>query len=895
MKTRVFHIIITFILFIINSHSGFGQTCNNWGQFPAQPSYIRVGDLDIPGNKITVEALVNRTAPWNGIDLFQGDVVSKHEDVSDCNYVLRPSSAEITTTNGYYKTPTICPIQLNKTYHIAFTYDGATLKFYRNGFLMSQIEATGDLIQNNWQTQIGLYYNQITQENLIGFINEVKIWNVVRTQAEIKSAMVSPLQNPQSIPGLLAYYTFDDLKNKQGNARWDGKIGGGASINKVNPACNLVIDSCNIVPCQNFLQTDFDYEQDICNPKLVRFTSTQNAMSVYEWNFGNGLQSSGDKSKQVTYQDFGIYTVTLNVQSAEGCKGTVTKNITVDWQPADVIVTKDTMICAGDGFALRSNPSLIDFCWQSSDGSVTGNVVNPVVKPSVNTTFTLTSKSLKANLVMNGDFSSGYSAFQSDYTFSANGFPEGVFYVSDKVTTWHSGLAACSDRTTQSGNMLMINGSAQQNQKVWYQTVNVKPHTNYVFSAWIQSLSPENPAQLQFSINDNKIGNGLQAGTRTCQWTRFYNTWNSGDKTTASIAIVNVNQALNGNDFALDDIFFGEVVTETESINVTVAAKPALQLSADTLICESSSVQLSATGAFQYEWQPAASLSASNVANPVARPTQTTRYYVTGTAANGCFKKDSVEIQVRAKPNFSIHPLTTSVCMGDTVVLSIQGGTDFEWVANPSLIAVGEQALVFPKVATQYKVTVRDKLCAVDEMLTTLVDVKPLPVLTITKSNDIDCSNTTAQLQASGGTQVNWLPAIGLQQTATANPVVTPIHTTTFVATLISADGCLSQDSITVNVTQTGINRFYVPNAFTPDGNGKNDCFGVPFWGQTDQFSFDIYNRWGQRIFSTKKVSDCWDGKYNGQLQPEGVYVYRITAKTFCGAVVKNGTVLLTR
>ena len=55
------------------------------------------------------------------------------------------NNAEITTSNGYFRTPDICEIELNKTYHAAMTYDGVTLKFYRNGYLMSQVAATGNL------------------------------------------------------------------------------------------------------------------------------------------------------------------------------------------------------------------------------------------------------------------------------------------------------------------------------------------------------------------------------------------------------------------------------------------------------------------------------------------------------------------------------------------------------------------------------------------------------------------------------------------------------------------------------------------------------------------------------------------------------------------------------
>src|SRR5215212_5989473 len=154
---------------------------------------MRVGDLDVPGNQITVEAMINRTAPYTGGLLYAGDVVSKHNTPSDVNYLLRPNNAEITTSNGYFRTPDICEIELNKTYHVAMVYDGTTLKFYRNGFLMSQAVASGNLLQNDWQTQIGFYFHQITSEQFVGYTNEVRIWNVARTQTEIQTYMNQPL------------------------------------------------------------------------------------------------------------------------------------------------------------------------------------------------------------------------------------------------------------------------------------------------------------------------------------------------------------------------------------------------------------------------------------------------------------------------------------------------------------------------------------------------------------------------------------------------------------------------------------------------------------------------------------------------------------------------------
>jgi hypothetical protein len=289
--------------------------CSNWLKLPSQPSYFRIGDLDVPGNKITVEATFNRTAPWNGDDLYQGDLVSKHYGPPDCNYLLRPSSAEITTTNGYFKTPNICPIELNKTYHAAMVYDGSTLKFYRNGYLMSQIAATGNLVQNDWETQVGLYFNQAIQEQLVGYINEVRIWNVARTENEIKSYMNQSLPNPQSIPGLLAYYTFDNLINKQGNTLWNGSLGGNATINEANPNCANALDSCFVL--STTVQPYFTIPDTVCVNAPVPITNSTTGASSYYWNFcvadmnvapsGSNLGNIGGRFSAPVFMDYAFY------------------------------------------------------------------------------------------------------------------------------------------------------------------------------------------------------------------------------------------------------------------------------------------------------------------------------------------------------------------------------------------------------------------------------------------------------------------------------------------------------------------------------------------------------------------------------------------------------------
>ena len=86
-----------------------------------------------------------------------------------------------------------------------------------------------------------------------------------------------------------------------------------------------------------------------------------------------------------------------------------------------------------------------------------------------------------------------------------------------------------------------------------------------------------------------------------------------------------------------------------------------------------------------------------------------------------------------------------------------------------------------------------------------------------------------------------------------------------------------------------------LPGAFTPNGDGHNDCFGIQRWGDVTVEEFSVYNRWGARVFSTKNPSECGDGICKGEMQPSGGYVYVIKARSSCGQVTRTGMVMLIR
>ena len=86
-----------------------------------------------------------------------------------------------------------------------------------------------------------------------------------------------------------------------------------------------------------------------------------------------------------------------------------------------------------------------------------------------------------------------------------------------------------------------------------------------------------------------------------------------------------------------------------------------------------------------------------------------------------------------------------------------------------------------------------------------------------------------------------------------------------------------------------------MPSAFSPNGDGVNDIFKIPADVTLDLKEFSVYNRWGNRIFTTNNVSKGWDGTFNGKMQDAGVYVFFISGSNAKGKIFIKGTVTLIR
>jgi gliding motility-associated-like protein len=137
----------------------------------------------------------------------------------------------------------------------------------------------------------------------------------------------------------------------------------------------------------------------------------------------------------------------------------------------------------------------------------------------------------------------------------------------------------------------------------------------------------------------------------------------------------------------------------------------------------------------------------------------------------------------------------------------------------------------------------------------------------------------------------SWFPPSGISNTNVSNPVFDPEVRTRYFVTATTEQGCEIKDSIDVLVKET---IWDIPNAFAPAGN--NNIFRPAIRGLATLKQFVIFNRWGNKVYSSTDINSGWDGTFNGQPQPAGVYIYLIDGVTDKGNVLhKQGNVTLLR
>jgi len=316
---------------------------------------------------------------------------------------------------------------------------------------------------------------------------------------------------------------------------------------------------------------------------------------------------------------------------------------------------------------------------------------------------------------------------------------------------------------------------------------------------------------------------------------------------------------------------------------VTVLANPVVTTLRDTTVCLGSSINLTANGAAGYIWTPATGLSCTACAQPSARPTTDITYSVTGMSGQGCPGSDTVKVHVYQPINIAASPDRT-VCERTSIHMNATGAAYYQWSPAIGLDdATRPDPTATPNATTTYQVIGFDgHQCFTDTALVKIV-VNPNPTLDLgpdlrLPTGDIHTFNPST----TNGPIVSWTwaPSTDLSCTDCPTPFATIKTNTRYWADIRNIYGCTATDTVAIQ-TFCENSQVFIPNAFTPDGDMKNDVFMIRAKGVASVRSLRIFSRWGELVFEKKNFPPnsseyAWDGKVRGVPGPAEVYVYTV-------------------
>ncbi len=342
----------------------------------------------------------------------------------------------------------------------------------------------------------------------------------------------------------------------------------------------------------------------------------------------------------------------------------------------------------------------------------------------------------------------------------------------------------------------------------------------------------------------------------------------------------------------------GCIAFDTVKVNVipfvTVAAMP------DTTLCKGDTLRLYAsTDGLKYLWNHVSTLNDPTLLRPTAKPVDDITVYTLTSMVGNCSSKDSVQVTLVPYPAVNAGPDTT-VCF--YTFAQLHGTTDgsvFNW--SPTNTLINETTLspiARPKKSTAYILTAFDTRGCPKPSRDTVVVIMNPEVIAFAGRDTSVVIGQTLQLAASGGVNYSWSPATALNNPFIYNPKAVyngSFDSIRYTVTVTDSIGCGDEATVLVKIFKTNP-RIFVPTAFTPNGDGRNEFAAAIAVGISKLDYFRIFNRWGQLVFETTVNGKGWDGRIGGVLQGSGTYVWIVRGTDYLGKVVfDKGTVTLIR
>lgn len=670
------------------------------------------------------------------------------------------------------------------------------------------------------------------------------------------------------------------------------------------------------------IEADFDLPEVGCASKELTFNNTtkihyNNPHVTYKWDFGDGTTST-EESPSHTYAANGKYTITLWVQDSTSCNqsDSVTKELQIVTKTNyETLETQN--ICLGDsvliGLPNEYNDSL-EYSWSPKDWLENASMPQTYAKPNDTTTYQLT-------------VTSGWC--QTIYEQTINTFNEN-YYVK-QIDILKNGLPQknkiCKGETIR----LSVETNAPSQRFLWSLDKSFKKIINADFSLNYVDISPTETTtyyvktlstycefealdSVTIEVFHNEIT--VQGDTLICKNDIApISVTNLNPENPLSYQWTPKNQIYNGDDsdvaFAKPDKTTHFVVFATDAIgcrytdSVTVSVDE-LNLYLDNyqpISChgkQDAQFEVSPDGypPYQYIWENDSKFFGRyNVGEG--------DYKVVVTDSLGCVNSLTINIKEPKKLTIDTILATNETCKGvcnGTITLQISGGTkpySYLWNTQDTTETLQHVCPGFYDVSITDAHGCKDSL---QEQVEIILEEKLPDVDAFADSPLIFLGQETkihATKNPSNNIRYIWTPNIWLDDNSKAIATVTPdiALSMTFKVIAIDEYGCQNSDTVQLTSTEWVCDKpfIFVPTAFTPNNDGKNDEIQVNSH-VISEMEFAIFDRWGEKVFETTDQNDTWNGTYKGKTMQPQVFVYYLKATCFNGEKFEDkGNITLIR
>ena len=628
-----------------------------------------------------------------------------------------------------------------------------------------------------------------------------------------------------------------------------------------------------------------------CPPLFVNFTNTSQNYTSVNWDFGDGTSTQSDNPSHF-YSIPGVYPAKLTITSTGGCIDSIQKQIVVRG-PIGTFTYGPVSGCSPLTINFTaSTRDRLSFTWDFNDGNVVSTTDSVISH-----TYTIPGNYIpKMILVDPGGCQVPVTGPDTIFVKGANA---NFGFVSQAICD--SGLIVFTDSTTSNDAIVSYawdfgDGvtSTLQNPAHFYNTTGtyypqLTVTTQLGCKDTAVAIAPVKiVATPQADITHSGSGcapltvgfNGILnvPDTSAMTWA-----WNFGNGNTSSLQnppsqVYNSIGSFNIQLIAANSSGCRDTVSKI----IDTYLVPNITAGPDTLICRGTGITLTASGASSYNWTPPAGLSCTNCANPLANPDSLTTYIVKGTTAQGCSNTDTIKINVKQRFVMKNNPGDT-LCKGGSIRLFASGAYAYSWSPATGLSNTSSATpIASPSTSTTYRVIGTDDRACFKDTGFVVVKVYPIPTVEAGKDVTINVGQAIELKPAVSGdvSKVMWIPTGSIIRSNFPSVTVKPVETTEYTVEVRNDGGCKSKDRLTVFVLCNGANVF-IPNTFSPNGDGVNDVFYPRGTGLFSIKTMRIFNRWGEVVFEKGSfmpnlASAGWNGTHNGQALTPDVYVYTV-------------------